>query len=185
MKNIVQMTFLFALLVALPNAFAKGKEETVRYYAAPLVSSVNGLYSSVGSSLSLRMKGGEVQAFSGHSGVGGKICGGKEWLCIRIPFMFNFSVNRKWKVLPAEWEYDSFRYQNLGMEKISIFGKEVDVYLICSSGGDEKSKSPTRDACFNYSFKHGVLAIYLYDDGFDGEAVTAYYAASEAGLFAR
>jgi hypothetical protein len=184
-KKILRMTFSFALLCALPNAFAKGKEETVRYYAAPLVSTVNDLYASVGSSMSLRLKGGEVEVFSGHSGIGGKFCGDKEWLCVRIPFMFNFSMNRKWKTLPAEWEYDSFKYQNLGMEKISILGKEVEIYLICSSGGDEASKSPTRDACFNYSLKHGVLAIYLYDDGFDGETVTAYYAVSQNGLFAR
>jgi hypothetical protein len=185
MMKIMRMIFLIALLVALPNALAKGKDETVRYYAAPLISPANGLYSSVGSSVSLRIKGGEVVAFSGHSGVGGEICSDKEWRCIRIPFMFNFSVNSKWKALPAEWEYDSFKYQNLGVEKVSIFGKQFEVYLICSLGGDEVSKSPTRDTCFNYSLKHGVLAVYLYDDGFEGETVTAYYAVSQNGLFAR
>jgi hypothetical protein len=185
MMNIIRMIFLFALLVALPSALAKEKEETVRYYAAPLISPAEDLFSSVGSSVSLRMKDGEVEASSGHSWIGGKMCGDKEWLCIRIPFMFNFSVNKKWKLLPAEWEYDSFKYQNVGMEKISIFGKEVEVYLICSSGGDDASESPTRDTCFNYSLKHGMLAVYLYDDGFEGETVTAYYAVRQNGLFAR
>jgi hypothetical protein len=185
MMNIVRMIILLLLLFALPNALAKGREEIVRYYAAPLISPAEGLFNSVGSSVSLRMNGGEVKAFSGHSWTGGKMCGDKEWRCIRIPFIFNFSVNKKWKLLPAEWEYDSFKYQNLGMEKISIFGKEIEVYLICSSGGGEASESPTRDTCFNYSLKRGVLAVYLYDDGFEGETVTAYYAASETGLFAR
>jgi hypothetical protein len=185
MKIFVRILFLLSQSIVLHSALAKEKEESVEYFAAPLISSVGGLHSSVGSSISLRIKGREIESFAGHSGVSGKICGDKEWRCVRIPFMFNFAINRKWKALPADWEYDSFKYQNLGLEKISIFGKEVDVYLICSSGGDEISKSPTRDACFNYSLKYGVLAMYLYDDGFDGETVTAYYAASGIGLFAR
>lgn len=183
MRKIMQRLFLLVLLAALPNAFAKAKEETVRYYAAPMISPTNDLYGSVSSSISLRIKGSEVEASSGGAWIGGKICGNQEWRCIRIPFMFNFAVKRGWKSLPREWEYDSFKYQNVGLERISIFGKQVEVYLICSPGGASTSKSPTRDVCFSYSLRYGVLAIYLYDDGFGGEAVTGYYASGETGLF--
>lgn len=180
-----QILLLF-LIFAFPNALAKGKEQTIKYYSAPMVSAENGIYRYVNSSVSFRIKqNNKVEAFFGHSWAGGEMCGNNEWRCIRIPFMFNFAINRTWKVLPDEWEYDSFQYQNVGLDKISIFGREVDVYLVCSSGGGGASKSPTRDACFNYSFKYGLLALYLYDDGFDGETVTAYYSVSEIGLFAR
>jgi hypothetical protein len=184
MKKFIKILLPLLLWSNFYNALAKENNETIEYYAAPLMSPGNGRYNPVDSSISIRVKGSEIMVFAGRSSVGGKNCGDREWRCVRVPFMFNFSVNNKWKSLPKEWEYDSHRYQNLGLEKISIFGKKIEAYLICSYGGGDDSKSPTRDACFNYSLKYGVLAIYLYDDGFNGETVIAYYASAMSGLFA-
>jgi hypothetical protein len=176
--------FVVLALTSLPF-LVSAEDSVVEYYSAPLVvKSGDGLsYNSSNVKLVIDREG--VRVFSGHSSVGGERCGDSNWSCISIPFFFNFSVRRDWKRLPAKWSHNLFDYVNLGEEKISVFGRTIVANFICSSGGSDRSISPTQDTCFHFSSRNGIVAIYFYENGFGDESSTAYYLVGDNGLFAK
>jgi hypothetical protein len=180
---------IIKLLIALALAFlpfcVSAEDSVVEYYSAPLVMKSGDGFSYSSSNVKIVIDGESVRVFSGHSSVGGERCNDSNWSCTSIPFFFNFSVRRDWKRIPAKWSHNSFDYVNLGEEKISVFGRTIAANFICSSGGSDRSISPTQDTCFHFSLRKGVVAIYFYENGFGDESSTAYYLVGDNGLFAK
>lgn len=81
-----------------------------------------------------------------------------EWQCVRSDDFF-FAVNSRWKELPENWEFQETEFYIVGVEKLRILGKRIDTQVICSENPHMSKGSELN--CFNYSTRHGLLAIHI------------------------
>lgn len=184
MKRLLLMASIGMALLAFAHR-AAASDWVVDYRASPAVESRDGTFHAIETTLKIRREGKKVIASSPSSGLGGHDCSEGRWRCVRIPYVLNFAINADWQTIPEAWEFDTVRYHTLGARTVKVLGQDVDVALICAAGGGRDSHSPTRDACFDFSPRLGVVLIHFHDNGFGNEGVQTFVLASDRGLFAR
>jgi hypothetical protein len=151
------------------------------YYSSPLFGGSGGALHPYSNRLEFDLKHNRL--VRGDDWTDLKVCGNRDaWLCIESSMMFNFHFKRSWKEIPESWVKNGVTYRYYGEEEISLAGVRYQVSLICSGSKQSNALSATFDSCFHFSRTTGIVAIYIYREGFSVGQPESFFTTQANGV---